>query len=105
MPGNYQEAAAVSVVQGTAADFLRGRWRIRRRIVDHRAGVEGSFVGEAEFDVDLTYHENGEIRYNGHRGPAGRTLRFVPRDRYRMEVRFADGRDFYELDLRADWTA
>ena len=22
-----------------------------------------------------------------------------------MEVRFADGRDFYELDLRADWTA
>src|ERR1700753_4078627 len=118
MPGNYQEVAAVSVVQRTAAEFLRGRWRGGRRIVDHRAGVEGSFAGEAEFVAEaelaansapagaaLSYREKGEIRFNAHRRPGSPSLRFVPRNQYELHVTFADGRDFYDLDLRDGWTA
>jgi hypothetical protein len=89
-----------------AADYLRGRWRVRRRIVDHRNGVEGSFVGSAEFDDDLSYHEEGELRFGGHCGPATRSLRYVDRGAHIFDVTFADGRDFYRLDLRAGgWQA
>jgi hypothetical protein len=84
---------------GPVAAFLRGRWRVRRRIVDHRSGVEGSFEGTARFDDDLSYFEEGELRYGEHRGPATRSLRYVDRGGRRVEVKFADGRDFYVLEL------
>ncbi|GAA0461685.1 hypothetical protein Ade02nite_16270 [Paractinoplanes deccanensis] len=88
------------------AAFLRGRWRVRRRIVDHRAGVEGSFTGTAEFSDDLSYFEQGELRYGDHVGPATRSLRYVDRGDHLLEVTFADGRDFYLLDLSdGGWSA
>ncbi|MEU8817687.1 DUF6314 family protein [Actinoplanes sp. NPDC048796] len=90
----------------SVAAFLRGRWRVRRRIVDHRAGVEGSFAGAAEFGDDLSYHEQGELTYGDHRGPATRSLRYHDRGGHRLEVTFADGRPFYLLDLSDDaWSA
>lgn len=60
----------------TIASFLRGPWRVRRHIIDHRNGVEGDFAGSAEFSADLTYHEAGELHYGDHRGPATRFLRY-----------------------------
>jgi hypothetical protein len=98
MPGSH-EIGADSVADVTAADFLRGRWRVRRRIVDHRLGVTGEFAGTAAFDADLVYTERGELRFGGHRGPATRSLRYVDRGGAVLDVYFADGRDFYRLDL------
>ncbi|MEV4347108.1 DUF6314 family protein [Actinoplanes sp. NPDC049596] len=91
---------------GSVAAFLRGRWRVRRRILDHRAGVEGAFIGTAEFADDLSYFEDGELVYDDHRGPATRTLRYEDRGGHRLDVKFADGRDFYQLDLSGEgWSA
>ncbi|SNY47122.1 DUF6314 family protein [Paractinoplanes atraurantiacus] len=72
---------------------------MHRRILDHRAGVEGSFVGTAEFGDDLSYEEQGDLTYGDHRGPATRSLRYHDRGDRRLEVTFADGRPFYLLDL------
>ena len=98
----------------TVADtlaFLRSRWRLERRLDDHRSGVRGTFTGEAEFAATedpavLRYAERGELRFNGHTGPATRTLVCLGRPDGAVDVQFADGREFYVLDLRSgQWTA
>jgi Family of unknown function (DUF6314) len=97
--GSYQDGGDEAVAQRTVAGFLRGRWSVRRRIVDHRAGIEGEFTGFAVFADDLTYTEDGELRFGDHRGPATRSLRYAEAGAGVLDVRFADGRDFYRLDL------
>jgi hypothetical protein len=91
-------------------DFLRGRWRIERRIADHRAGGTGTFDGVARFEAEgaevkgtevLAYHEDGELRFGGHRGPASRSLIYRRRPDGTADVCFADGREFYRLDARS----
>jgi hypothetical protein len=84
--------------------FLRGRWRLERRLDDHRRGVRGTFTGDAEFAATddpavLRYAERGELRFGGHNGPATRALVCIGRPGGAVDVRFADGRDFYRLDL------
>ena len=113
-----------------ALDFLRGAWRIERRLVDYAAVGTGTFDGVARFfaarsgppaapdpqpakasppasePVTLTYHETGELRFGGHRGPDSRTLRYRRRPDGTADVFFADGREFYHLDPRPGyWTA
>jgi len=101
-PADGDSAAA----ERAAAEFLRGRWRVRRRMVDHRSGAEGEFAGSAEFTDDLSYREDGELRFGGHRGPATRSLRYVDLGGGGFDVKFADGRDFYRLDLEdGGWSA
>ena len=91
--------------------FLRGRWRLERRLDDHRSGVCGTFTGDAVFAATddaavLRYAERGELRFGGHAGPATRSLVFLGRPGGVADVRFADGREFYVLDLRSGmWTA
>ncbi len=91
--------------------FLRGRWRLERRLDDHRSGVRGTFTGDAEFAATddpavLRYEERGELRFGGHAGPARRTLLLRELPDGGADVRFADGREFYVLDLRSGmWTA
>jgi hypothetical protein len=103
MPGNRQNIAAASGTRTTAAAFLRGAWRVHRRIVDHRLDVAGEFRGSASFEDDdagdLIYTERGELRFGGHRGPATRSLRYRVRGDAVLDVRFADGRDFYRLEV------
>ncbi|WP_305789417.1 DUF6314 family protein [Symbioplanes lichenis] len=89
--------------------FLRGDWSVRRLITDRRAGLDGIFTGKATFrpedDKTLAYAEEGELRYGAHRGPATRRLTYRA-DGDMLDVRFADGRPFYRLDLRdATWDA
>jgi Family of unknown function (DUF6314) len=94
-------------VPGGALEFLRGRWRADRIIEDFRSGQRGSFDGVATFAANsgtaaaggLTYEEQGELRFGGHRGPASRSLIYQPGTAGTARVLFADGRPFFDLDL------
>jgi hypothetical protein len=102
------EAAIESTV-----DFLIGEWNVVRHISDYRTGRVGSFRGTATFVAEtglagrvLGYHERGELRFGGHAGPATRTLLYRDLADGSVDVRFADGRQFYRLDLRGGpWSA
>ncbi len=100
------------------ADFLRGCWRAERVITDFRSGTTGSFSGTAVFapepgDPDkavpataavpglLAYREEGELTFGGHRGPASRSLLYLPATDGSAAVLFADGRPFFTLNLQA----
>ena len=96
-------------------DLLPGTWEIDRRVTDHAAGAAGTFAGMARW-IPLTtadllagvepggpvlaYHEQGELRFCAHRGPASRSLIYLCRPDGTADVRFADGREFYGLDPR-----
>jgi hypothetical protein len=59
-------------------------------------GSEGTgFAGTGE----LRYHEEGELTFGDHRGPAYRRLLYRMRGDGKVAVHFEDGRDFYVLDL------
>jgi hypothetical protein len=134
--GQAVGGSAVQAVGGTAvqpvggtAGFLRGDWNVVRRICDHRTGQVGWFRGQASFRSGeaglsqggepggeagsagpvgrvLAYDEHGELRFGGHRGPASRSLLYLERADGSADVRFADGREFYRLDLRSGtWQA
>jgi Family of unknown function (DUF6314) len=91
--------------------FLCGRWRLERRLDDHRSGLCGTFTGDAEFAATddplvLSYQEDGVLRFGGHTGPARRALMLRALPDGAADVRFADGREFYVLDLHSgQWTA
>jgi Family of unknown function (DUF6314) len=101
--GPYRAPPAVTQSGSTLA-FLRGAWCLDRRLTDHRHGVSGTFCGEAEFAATgdpqlLRYGEQGELRFGGHAGPAWRALLCRGLPGGAVDVRFADGREFYRLDL------
>jgi Family of unknown function (DUF6314) len=100
-------------------DLLHGTWEIDRRVTDHAAGSVGTFAGVARWTPAgpgsaapgpagpvLAYHEHGELRFGAHRGPASRSLLYIGRPDGTVDVRFADGREFYRLDPRSGrWRA
>jgi Family of unknown function (DUF6314) len=98
-----------------ALSFLLGAWHIDRRIDDHVMGVSGSFAGDGRWapagaepadGAELVYEERGELSFNGHRGPASRSLIYRGRPDGTADVLFADGRYFYHLDPRSgSWLA
>jgi Family of unknown function (DUF6314) len=110
-------------VAGSTGDFLRGCWRAERVITDFRSGTTGSFSGTAAFTPGpgdpamavpataavpglMAYHEQGELTFGGHRGPASRSLLYLPAPDGSAAVLFADGRPFFTLDLQAgSWAA
>ncbi len=47
------------------------------------------------------YTETGELRFGTHTGPATRSLRYQGLPDGTVDVRFADGHLFYQLDLRS----
>jgi hypothetical protein len=109
-------AAGGSAAGGLAAgtlEVLRGRWRLERRLTDRASGCRGTFTGVASVlgvgvgvGGTIRYAERGELRFAGHRGPASRDLLLASRRDGAVEVRFADGRPFYRLDLCAgSWHA
>jgi Family of unknown function (DUF6314) len=112
--GRGRDAAHPELAAGTLG-YLAGDWDVVREIADHRSGVAGSFRGRASFQprpesappgpdgLDgrvLELAEQGELRFGAHRGPAGRNLLYCGCSDGSAEVRFADGREFYHLDLR-----
>jgi Family of unknown function (DUF6314) len=100
---------AVARLAGGTARFLLGEWNVVREVRDHRSGKTGAFRGTAllapepgdDAGIALSYRELGELTFGGHHGPASRSLSYRERPDGAAEVRFADGRPFYQLDLRA----
>ncbi|MGW1392841.1 DUF6314 family protein [Streptomyces nigra] len=85
--------------------YLAGRWRVDRSVRDLASGDEGSFTGTTVFGSleggGLLHRESGEFVWRGVPRPAERTLRFLPGGAPgTVDVRFADGRPFHDLDLR-----
>ena len=90
---------------GATVGYLSGDWDLVREISDRRTGQEGVFRGRARFRPSagagtLEYTEDGELQFGAHRGPARRSLIYAGRADGTADVRFADGREFYQLDLR-----
>lgn len=72
---------------------LLGRWGLRRRVVDRRAGGFGTVAGElvlSAVDGGVRWAETGVLRWDGRTVPVSRTL--LVRDGH---VYFADGRPFH----------
>ncbi len=88
--------------------FLAGTWELRRSLTDHRSGVSGSFTGVARFTppaglsslAELSYLEEGELRFGDHHGPASRRLRWLRLPGGGADVRFPDGHRYCLIDLR-----
>lgn len=92
-------------VSGTLG-YLSGDWYLERLISDHRTGRSGVFRGQASFrpsadDQELEYREDGELEFGSYHGPASRSLIYRGRSDGAADVRFADGREFYRLDLQS----
>jgi Family of unknown function (DUF6314) len=111
-PDRHQPAAgsAAQAVSGSTVGFLAGDWTLIRRIRDHRTGQIGTFCGTASFRPCraeqaepplLAYTESGELQFGSHRGPASRSLLVRDLPDGTADVRFADGREFFRLDLRS----
>jgi hypothetical protein len=109
--GRYRMPPRATIPVPDTLAFLRGWWRLERRLNDHRSGVCGTFTGDAEFAamddrMVLRYEERGLLRSGGHTAPARRALLFRALPDGTADVRFADGREFHVLDLRSgQWTA
>jgi hypothetical protein len=109
--GPYRMPLGPTIPVPDTLAFLRGRWRLERLLDDQRSGVRGTFTGDAEFAATedpaaLRYEERGELRLGDHTGPARRALLLRGLPDGAVDVRFADGREFYVLDLRSGhWTA
>jgi hypothetical protein len=89
--------------------FLKGEWKLERRLDDRRAGQTGSLAGTAVFAPDgehLRYGEEGRLSIGGYEGPALQSYRYAFAQPHRAEVHFRDDRFFHDLDLEAGrWTA
>ncbi|MFD6418808.1 DUF6314 family protein [Streptomyces sp. NPDC060194] len=89
-----------------ALTWLAGGWLVQREVRDLASGDEGAFTGRTEFtarppDAGLLHHESGAFTWQDATRPAERTLLYVPGAvPGTIDVRFADGRPFHDLDLR-----
>lgn len=89
--------------------FLLGSWQVERRIEDHRVGICGSFRGVATFarhgtdapglTQKLRFHEVGELRFGLFSGPCERRLEYVQQEGTGVQVLFANGRPFIDVDF------
>ncbi|MFD5857245.1 DUF6314 family protein [Streptomyces chartreusis] len=107
-----------------ALAYLAGGWRAERSVRDLASGDAGEFSGTTVFEPledgeppqglpqepppgpphgaprGLLHRESGTFVWRGVPRPAERTLRFLPgSSRGTVDVRFADGRPFHDLDL------
>jgi hypothetical protein len=83
---------------------LVGVWEIERDVADLRGGGEGTFTGTLTVAPDgagFSWVEDGTLRWGDYTGPAGRTLRFAPRDGA-WWLCFADGRPFHPWTFDAE---
>ncbi|MDX2540829.1 DUF6314 family protein [Streptomyces sp. WI04-05B] len=96
-----------------ALRYLAGSWRLERTVRDLAGTDEGTFTGMTTFSPldegglrGLLHHESGTFVWQGVARPAERTLHFLPGlAPGTVDVRFADGRPFHDLDLTSGrWT-
>ncbi|MEM1384590.1 MAG: DUF6314 family protein [Pseudomonadota bacterium] len=80
--------------------YFQGVWQMVRIIEDVPDGVIGEFWGDAVFSPDgegLSCREAGVLRFRGSDYHAERTSLWRFPDN-RVEVRYADGREFHDFD-------
>lgn len=85
-----------------ALEYLTGTWTLSRAIVDHLAGVSGSFDGDAQVRTlgwRGRYEERGRLRFGSYESSVRRALDLVAADGGVVAVLFTDGRPFFDLDL------
>ncbi|MGW5472662.1 DUF6314 family protein [Streptomyces chartreusis] len=103
-----------------ALAYLAGGWRAERSVRDLASGDGGEFSGTTVFEPltdgelsqglpqgaprglpqGLLHRESGTFVWRGVPRPAERTLHFLPGSSPgTVDVRFADGRPFHDLDL------
>jgi predicted heme/steroid binding protein len=89
-------------------DFLLGSWSVERSINDAMSGDVGTFHGTATFvrdaddDSRVRFDETGVVRFGEYSGRANRHLYFAFGSDSVIDVSFADGHHFIDLDLRDD---
>lgn len=105
--GSAESADGRDVAAGGPTNLrdFAGRWGLRRRIADIRAGTEARMEGEAVLRPDvqvLVYDEAGLLHF-GTAPPLRASRRYLWRDGGpgRIEVRFEDGRAFHVFALGA----
>lgn len=77
-----------------------GKWRVRRRLVDHLNHTHLTFLGQACIGADV-FTETGEL--HGSRGPMeAQRLYRLSMDETGVDVRFTGGADFVRLHLAGD---
>ena len=92
---------------GRIIEFLDGDWEVERRISDRRSGQDGVFSGTARFRPAGDSARCSSTPKTVNCGSAataarpGRSLIYRGREDGGADVRFADGREFYRLDLRS----
>jgi hypothetical protein len=90
----------------TTLDFLLGIWNVERWIDDELSGDVGTFHGTATFvkdregDPRVRFDEAGVVRFGDYSGRASRRLFFSEGPDSLIDVSFADGHHFIDLDLR-----
>jgi len=83
-------------------DGFEGHWDLSRKIVDHRAGNVGSFVGLAVFQRhadEYLYEETGLLSLSGAASMTACRRYIWRRHDARVQVLFEDRRAFHEIDL------
>jgi hypothetical protein len=90
-------------------EFLIGTWSVERRIDDVLSGDVGTFQGTATFvrdggDSRVRFDEGGIVRFGDYSGRASRRLFLTEGPDSLIDVSFADGHHFIELDLRAGYS-
>lgn len=77
---------------------LLGAWELDRRVLDRRAGVDGTVTGESVLTAtgpdQVRWDESGTMTFDGRTVPVSRTL-FVRRTGGRWTVHFSDDRVFH----------
>lgn len=98
-------------MRGTRSlDFLLGSWSVERSINDSLSGEVGTFQGTATFvrddndDSRVCFDETGVVRFGDYSGRANRRLYFTLGSDSVIDVSFADGHHFIDLDLRDGYT-
>ena len=96
--GNPEKLFLISELR----EFLKGIWKLERRLEDGLRGESGALVGEARFTGQgqaLAYREEGVLSLGGHSGSAHQSYRYEFPACDRAAVHFTDGRFFHDLDL------
>jgi hypothetical protein len=89
----------------TTLDFLLGSWSVNRSIHDALSEDAGTFRGIATFtresddDARVCFDETGIVSFGDYSGRASRRLYLEPGSGTLIEVSFADGHHFIDLDL------
>jgi hypothetical protein len=86
---------------------VAGTWAVERQLLDRSASTHGTFTGVVRFavtdDDDVSFREEGTMRWPTFTGPASRAYLLRRADRTdALDVFFEDGRPFHRMSFSPD---